>query len=102
MSDQFTTTSMNKMIATEFTHIEEDARAEVFVAHREPTLEEAQKVVGGLVEMVSIHNMFGKEIQILVNEEGAFSLPQNTLATVLTGNIIYGPALLLTGDNRWD
>ena len=102
MSDQFEARSVNRLLTWEYVNLGTEDRAEVYVANRKPTLEEAQKVVGGLVELVTIQDMFGNEVQILVNEEGAFGLPQNKLASIMTGNTLFGPALLLAGEHRWD
>lgn len=54
----------------------------------------AQKLVGGLVEIV--HSYTGKG-KILVNEEGMIlSLPLNTTATVLAMQPLYGDVLRLS------
>jgi hypothetical protein len=59
----------------------------------QPTLEEAQKIVGGLVEMV--HSPSEPDWQILVNEEGLLrDLPFNKEATELCGTGIVGPAIV--------
>jgi hypothetical protein len=66
----------------------------------QPTLEEAQKIVGGLVEMV--HSPSEPDWQILVNEEGLLrDLPFNKEATELCGTGIVGPAIVLKGDAKW-
>ena len=66
----------------------------------QPTLQEAQKIVGGLVEMV--HSPKQPEWQILVNEEGLLrGLPHNKEATELCGTGIVGPAIILKGDAVW-
>ena len=66
----------------------------------QPTLEEAQKIVGGLVEMV--HSPSEPDWQILVNEEGLLTgLPFNAEATKLCGTGIVGPAIVLKGDAKW-
>jgi hypothetical protein len=66
----------------------------------QPTLEEAQEIVGGLVEMV--HSPSEPDWQILVNEEGLLTgLPFNAEATELCGTGIVGPAIVLKGDAKW-
>ena len=63
-----------------------------------PTLEEAQAVVGGWVEMMTLPN----GDQLLVNEEGGvYGLPVNPEASVLAGTFIVGPVALLQGKGRW-
>ena len=65
-----------------------------------PTLEEAQKIVGGYVEMV--RSPTNPDIQILVNEEGLLrGLPFNESATEACGTGIVGPAIILKGNARW-
>lgn len=65
---------------------------------KKPTLKEAQKIVGGYVEMVSLSN----GDQLLVDEDGlSKNLPINPDATALVGGLIVGPALLLRGTARW-
>jgi len=67
---------------------------------KQPTLEQAQKIVGGLVEMV--HSPKQPEWQILVNEEGLLrGLPHNREATELCGTGIVGHAIILKGDAKW-
>lgn len=67
---------------------------------RQPTLEEAQKIVGGLVQMVSSPEQ--PTWQILVNEEGLLDgLPFNKEATELCGTGIVGHAIILKGDAKW-
>ena len=54
----------------------------------------AQKLVGGLVEIVHSYTGEGK---IIVNEEGLIlNLPLNTTATVLTKQPLYGDVLRLS------
>lgn len=68
---------------------------------RRPTLEEAQRLVGGLVEMVRSPTQ--PDWQILVNEEGLLEgLPFNEEASKLCGTGIVGPAVVLKGEARWD
>lgn len=63
-----------------------------------PTLEQAQALVGGLVEMIHHGDM-----QILINEEGRMlELPLNQKASDMFGQPLYGPVLILEGDARWD
>ena len=67
---------------------------------RQPTLEEAQKIVGGFVEMV--RSPTKPDWQILVNEEGLIEgLPFNEEATKLCGTGIVGPAVVLKGEAKW-
>ena len=67
---------------------------------KKPTLKEAQKIVGGLVEMV--HSPKQPDWQILVNEEGLLrDLPYNQEATELCGTGIVGHAIILKGDAKW-
>ena len=64
-----------------------------------PTLEEAQKFVGGLVEIVYL--MDGA--QMLVNEEGLLmELPVNPMASVWAGKLIVGNALVLDEEAKWE
>ena len=66
---------------------------------RAPTLEEAQEIVGGLVELV--HSPEHQDWQILVNEEGLLNgLPFNDEATKICGTGIVGPAIVLKGEAR--
>ncbi len=68
---------------------------------RQPTLQEAQKIVGGFVEMV--RSPTNPDIQILVNEEGLIQgLPFNKEATELCDTGIVGNAVILKGNARWD
>ena len=68
--------------------------------HKQPTLEAAQEMVGGMVEMV--RSPTNPDIQILVNEEGLLKgLPFNEEATELCGTGIVGDAVILKGDARW-
>ena len=67
-------------------------------AEEKPTLEQAQAIVGGYVEMIN-----RGDYQILVNEEGMIqNMPLNEKATDMFGVALYGPVLLLEGDARWD
>lgn len=66
--------------------------------NKEPSLEEAQQLVGGYVEILNI----SPDMQVLVNEEGRMKgLPHNEKATALCGFNIVGPAVVLKGDARW-
>jgi hypothetical protein len=65
-----------------------------------PTLEQAQKLVGGYVEMVRSPTQ--RDWQVLVNEEGLLlNLPFNEEATELCGTGIVGPAIILKGNAKW-
>ena len=58
-----------------------------------PSLEEAQKVVGGYVEIIPV-----SDGQLIVNEEGRLmGLPGNPLASEVAGQPIVWNALLLMG-----
>ena len=64
----------------------------------QPTLEEAQKEVGGYVEMIRV-----SEGQLLINEEGRLNgLPDNPTASKIAGQNIVGNALFLKGSAKWD
>jgi hypothetical protein len=68
---------------------------------RRPSLQEAQELVGGLVQMV--RSPTHQDWQILVNEEGLLEgLPFNDEATKLCGTGIVGDAVVLKGEARWD
>jgi uncharacterized protein (AIM24 family) len=71
----------------------------LIIAKSKPSLEEAQKAVGGYVELVELSS----GDQILVNEEGLLKNdPQvNIEASMLAGKYLFGDALLLQGDSRW-
>ena len=61
-------------------------------------LEDAQKLVGGWVELIQLD---GGD-QLLVNEEGLLrKLPPNPLASIIAMRLIVGNAVLLTGGARW-
>lgn len=80
------------------TLIKTDGRKKII--DEEVTLEVAQKLVGGLVEMVHMPTSKG---QILVNEEGLLrQLPYNSNASQITGINLVGDAILLTENDRWD
>tara|TARA_R110002020_G_scaffold359183_2_gene571884 strand:+ start:242 stop:505 length:264 start_codon:yes stop_codon:yes gene_type:complete len=70
-----------------------------------PTLQEAQKIVGGLVEIVELLPELTELVpgQMLVNEEGILlDLGYNETASHLTGKDIFGPSIILTGPAMWD
>jgi len=72
-----------------------------YFQEKAPTLEEAQEIVGGLVEMV--HAPQHPEWQVLVHEEGLLlNLPFNHEATKICGTGIVGPAIVLKGDAVWE
>jgi hypothetical protein len=63
-----------------------------------PTLSEAQKAVGGYVEVVELRD--GR--QMLVNEEGLpKGLPPNKNASLIANQMILGNVLILDGDAKW-
>ena len=86
----------------------EDRIANLLMLKNRPTLEKAQEIVGGYVELLWLD----EKTQMLINEEGAFddSLPRNPMATRLAEKAGYcvlksgirGDALILTGDALWD
>lgn len=64
-----------------------------YLPDREPTLEEMQEVVGGLIEPVAIP---GTQKVLLANEEGLLmGLEQNLMASTLVGRNIVGPVLVM-------
>ncbi len=68
---------------------------------RRPSLQDAQELVGILVQMV--RSPTKQDWQILVNEEGLLDgLPFNDEATKICGTGIVGPAIVLKGNARWD
>jgi hypothetical protein len=68
-----------------------------------PTLEEAQKFVGGYLTMAPIRNNPSKEpVQLLVDEDGLpKQLPFNPNASLTAGYDIFGNALILRGKACW-
>ena len=65
---------------------------------KRPSLEEAQKAVGGYVEILTV-----REGQLLFDEEGLLKkLPHNPEASEIAGQPIVGNALLLKGSAKWD
>lgn len=66
-----------------------------------PSLEVAQELVGGLVQLV--HSPENPDWQILVNEEGLLhGLAMNEEATEMCGTGIVGDAVVLKGSAKWD
>ena len=65
----------------------------------QPSLQEAQEYVGGLVQLLAIEN----DAQMLVNEEGLMhELEVNYPASFAAGQVILGPAMILEGEAKWD
>ncbi len=65
-----------------------------------PTLEQAQKIVGGYVEMIT--SRVDSTKQILANEEGLIhNLPFNESASNIAGVPLVGNVIILTGKARW-
>ena len=63
-----------------------------------PTLEQAQAIVGGWIEMITVGDM-----QVLFDEEGLMKqLPLNEKASDMFGRPLYGPVLILENEARWD
>lgn len=63
-----------------------------------PTLEQAQAIIGGWIEMITVGDM-----QILCDEEGLIKqLPINEKASEMFGRPLYGPVLILENEARWD
>ena len=98
------------------------SKVQVFISER-PTLDEAQKIVGGLVEIVTLpdfevellpeaakthdwvklHQFQSLPVQMLVNEEGLMlNLFYNDEASNMVGHAILGPAIILIGKAMWD
>jgi len=62
------------------------------------TLEQAQEIVGGYVEMVLLNN----GDQMLVDEEGLLKSKQsNPIATIIAKRHIVGNVIILSGKARW-
>jgi hypothetical protein len=75
---------------------------DVTVLDTRPTLEEAQKMVQGYVELRSF-DRDGMNAQALFNEEGLRKeLQINMTASVVVGIPLVGPVILLTGRKRWE
>ena len=69
------------------------------LADNPPTLSEAQKAVGGYVEVLVLPD--GR--QMLVNEDGLQEgLPLNKNAALIAEQIILGDVLILDVDAKWD
>ena len=69
------------------------------LADNPPTLSEAQKAVGGYVEVLVLPD--GR--QLLVNEDGLQEgLPLNKNASLIAEQIILGDVLILDVDAKWD
>ena len=67
-------------------------------SEKPPTLEEAQSIVGGTVQMLTV----SEERQLLFNEEGRIlRLRPNPTASLLADQPIVGDALLLKGSAKW-
>jgi len=63
-----------------------------------PTLEEAQKFIGGYIEIV--HTKTGA--QLIIDEIGGLkALPPNKIASQLYGGPIVGPAIVLIEGAKW-
>lgn len=72
---------------------------------KSPTLEQAQDFCGGHIVMAPIYNeVYAKrKNQLLVNEEGELlKLKPNSSASMIAGYTIYGNAIMLAGEARWD
>lgn len=70
----------------------------VRLTQTQPTLAEAQRFIGGTVELIRL----GQDVQMLCNEDGRMmQLPPNDYATALAGRLIVGPVMLLEGPARW-
>ena len=66
--------------------------------HLAPSLQEAQRFVGGFVELVPLKD----DAQLLVNDDGlACALPFNLVASQLAGFPVLGNAIILYGMSRW-
>ena len=79
----------------------------ITMADEQPSLEKAQELVGGLVELISLTS----GDQLLINEEGLLKdLPVNDHATYIASHQSYvmmhdgirGNAVLLKGGARWN
>jgi|TARA_X000001382_G_C3111505_1_gene160069 hypothetical protein len=66
-----------------------------------PSLQKAQELVGGLVEIVRSPD--NPTWQVLVNEEGLLrDLPFNEEASKICNTGIVGDVVILKGDAQWD
>ena len=79
----------------------------ITIEDEQPSLEKAQELVGGLVELISLTS----GDQLLINEEGLLKdLPVNDHATYIASHQSYvmmhdgirGNAVLLKGGARWN
>lgn len=72
---------------------------EITVRHETPpTLEEAQRIVGGYVTLIHLRD----GTQMLVDEEGLVKgLPPNIHASRMAGQLVVGPVLILAAAARW-
>lgn len=62
-------------------------------------LKDMQRMVGGLIEVVANPE---DDFEVIINEEGLLmNLELNTLASVLTGSRLVGPAILV-GKTDWN
>jgi len=69
------------------------------ISDKRPTLQEAQAIVGGLIEFAFDNG----SMQVIVNEEGLLmNMPINIEASHLVGHPVVGPALVLTGKAMMD
>jgi len=69
------------------------------IIEEEVTLAKAQQLVEGWVEVI---HMPMHDAQILMNEEGRLkNMQPNLPATMAAGQSIVGPAILLTGEDKW-
>jgi len=80
--------------------IKEPLVIECRTANEQLTLEQAQDIVGGYVQLyVPPQN---SHLQVLVNEDGiSLKLPINHKASRLCGCTIVGNAIVLSGEARW-
>lgn len=63
-----------------------------------PTLQEAQEIVGGYVQMLTLDD----GSQMLMDEDGRMKdLPVNDKASLLAGQVIRGNVLVLQGPALW-
>lgn len=66
--------------------IQPDGKVEEFIQEKEPDLETLQRLVGGMIEAVTIKYR-GKQTLAYINEEGKLNdLSQNRMATALWHN----------------
>jgi len=56
-----------------------------------PSLEEAQKVVDGYIELIKAQDIWKNKVRLVVNEEGKIiNLPTNKSVTMIYGPSVYG------------